>query len=503
MGPVLLCLDSGTTSVKAGAFDGAGRMLAAAERANSALLRNGDHVEQDMRASLEDALAALRECAAKAGGRVAAVVVTGQGDGLWPVDDGMQPVGHALTWLDGRCRALAAALEPQGALEEVRRLTGSKPTPATQSLQLLWLSRNDPDRFKRIRYALRLKEWLFLSLTGSVLAEPSVVMPVWGDWRTGRIEDGVAGAIGLSRGTDLLPELAPVGECRAALLPEMAASIGIAPDATIFLGPGDVQSTLIGLGLGSRPGVSRASIFGTSAIHACHVHEARDVPSEPPGAIAQQFALGDGYLCFHPSFNGANFLKHLRKTMCGLPETISPHYSNLILHPFFEPGGERAPVTTPFASGAAFGLTEATRPEHIAWAGREALAFVARQSHDMMPAPAGALSLGGGLAGDPVFAQFLATLTGIEVQRSTAGHAGLRGLGAIAAKFLFRATDDELGRWIGEPDDRIAPEKGEITRYAQTKYDLFRKTLDMAALHWEPLSKLARDAAGLLEDEKA
>ena len=36
--------------------------------------------------------------------RLIAISVTGQGDGLWPIGADFQPVGRAITWLDGRAR---------------------------------------------------------------------------------------------------------------------------------------------------------------------------------------------------------------------------------------------------------------------------------------------------------------------------------------------------------------------------------------------------------------
>lgn len=37
-----------------------------------------------------------------------------------------------------------------GALDRIEAITGSRPTAAAQSLQLLWLQRHDPDRVQRI-----------------------------------------------------------------------------------------------------------------------------------------------------------------------------------------------------------------------------------------------------------------------------------------------------------------------------------------------------------------
>ncbi|TIM50116.1 MAG: carbohydrate kinase, partial [Mesorhizobium sp.] len=70
MSPFLLCLDSGTTAVKAAAFDRHGRIVASAERQNRALRRDGARIEQDMVATRDDAFAVMSECAAGLGGSV-------------------------------------------------------------------------------------------------------------------------------------------------------------------------------------------------------------------------------------------------------------------------------------------------------------------------------------------------------------------------------------------------------------------------------------------------
>lgn len=504
MNPVLLCLDSGTTAVKAAAFDRHGRMVAMAQGENTALRRDGSLVEQDMEVTRNDAFSVLKACAEKLRDPVEGLIVTGQGDGMWPLDIGGKPVGKAITWLDGRAKSLAADLQQSGDLDAVEAVTFSRPTAASQSLHLLWLQRNDPSRLAQIAHVLRLKEWLFLCLTGKLMGEPGAALPVWGDWRTGKVSTLVEETLGLERGCELLPEFSPVGESRASLSQEAASAIGLPSGVPVLLGPGDVQATLIGLGLGSRAGVSGASIFGTSAIHARWVEDPGAMRAKPPGAMVQQFALGAGYLCFHPSFNGATLLQHLAR-LTGQPlRPVSPAYSAILLHPFFEPGGERAPYTSPHASGAIFGVTAATGPEQLAWAGREALAFIARMSHEMMSTAsgktAGDLALGGGLAGDGEFAAFLSTTLAQGVQRKTSGHAGLTGLAAIGAKFLYNASQEELGsHWIGEADEIVSPQAGEVAAYAEAKYAIFESMLARVSPLWREISQLEERAGNLMK----
>jgi erythritol kinase (D-erythritol 1-phosphate-forming) len=502
MDGLLLCLDSGTTAVKAAAFDLSGRLVATAQRDNGALCREGIRVEQDMANSRRDALAVLRDCVAQLAAPVAGLVLTAQGDGLWPIDSEGQPVGRAMTWLDGRARALAAAPDRAPALAAIEQVTAARPTAASQSLQLLWMQQNEPERLKRIAHVLRLKEWLFHALTGHLMAEPSAVLPVWGDWRTGQISDVVQDQLGLARGAELVPPLVPVGACRAGLTGQVAAQIGLPAGLPVLLGPGDVQATLIGLGLGSQTAVTRASIFGTSAIHACHLPDPGVMREKPAGAMIQRFVMGAGYLCFHPCFNGATVLQHVNRLAPADTLSVAPAYSGILLHPFFEPGGERAPFTTPHASGAAFGLTADSSPEQLGWAAREALCFIARTSHEMMNAPQGALALGGGLASDGGFAGFLATVLNTEVRRTPNGQAGLRGLAAIGARFLLGVDDAALARdWVSLPEETLIPDQGAIANYAQTKFALFSHLIGAVAPCWDGLSVLRDHADQLTKDQ--
>ena len=491
----LLCLDAGTTNVKAAIFDRQGQMIATAEKPNSALRREGRRVEQDMAASRSDAFTVLKLCIEKASVPIDAIIVTAQGDGLWAIDNCGEPVGPALTWLDGRTRTLLGELDAVGHLQRIRATTGSKPTTATQSVQLLWLMQNEPQRLRRIAHALRLKEWLCFSLTGKLLADPSAVLPTWGSWRTGETSRVIQDVLGLERGIELLAELRPVGECRAGLTEHAAHWLGLPAGIPVLQGPGDVQTTLIGLGLGTRPGVRRASIFGTSAIHASHQPDAATIKDTPAGAIVLKFVLGSGYFSVHPCFNGTTLTQHLSNLIDRWPAVIPPAYSSLIMHPFFEPGGERAPYTTPDATGAMIGLSAETSAAEIAWASREALAFIARTSHDIMPVSTGAVALGGGLSADRYFAQWFATVMEAPVLSSSSSHASLRGLAAIGAKYIYATSEAAISEfWLGAPDEILMPETGSVATYAAQKFSQFARTIEALAPAWSTQSAIRRIA---------
>lgn len=494
MGDLIFCLDSGTTSVKAAAFDERGRLVSLKQGPNSALRRSGLAVEQDMDVSRGDAFSVLRECAKEVQGTPVGIIVTGQGDGLWAIDREGKPVGHAMTWLDGRSSAILPDLQASGAVDEIQRLTSTRPNSAMQTLQLVWLKRNDRERYDRISHILRIKEWLFFSLTGSIKAEPASLLHTWGDWKSGAILPELDGLLGLERGAELLPPIEPIGVCRAVLRREVADHLGLPAGLPVLIGPGDVQATSIGLGMGLNPDVNRCSIFGTSAIHTCFGSNPNIMVGKPPGALSQTFALG-GYFCSYPSFNGTTLFEHVARQV-GRPDlarNAKPDYSGVVIHPFYEPGGERSPYLAPDAKGSIFGVTSTTTAEQLAWAAREALVFIARKSHDMMGARSSAIALGGGLAADPYFASFMATATGRPIRRSTEGHASLTGNAVIAAIHLLGLSRETVGAdWIGAPTDIAIPQNGSVAEYAERKYEIFSRLVDVVSPMWRELSELAK-----------
>lgn len=498
MTDAILCLDSGTTVVKAAIFTTGGRLVAVDERPNIALCRAGRHVGQDMAATVDAAVALLVRLAARLDGlKPRVLVVTGQGDGLWPVDKAGRPVGQALTWLDGRASALLPELEASGALQRIREITLSQPTAASQPLQLLWLSRHQPERFDAIAHALRCKEWLQFALTGRALTDPSAVLPSWGDWRRQALSGEIQACLGLSRGLDLLPDMVAMNDAARPLSAAMARATGLPEALPVLLGPGDAQASAIGLGVGVLPGVSRASLFGTSAIHMRHLDSLDAVRADPPGAMLLPFAEPGHYLRLLPCINGAAALAHI-DGLTGAAPDAGYQPSALLVHPFFEPVGERAPLTSADARSAIFGWTAGERPSALTSAAREGLAFAARMSHDLMGDEPGPVAIGGGLAANDHFAGLLASVLGRPVARAAMPHASLAGLGLVGARHLGGGPLAGFApSWFAIEPALIAPDTGPFGHYLHRKYAAFSGLLERVAPLWPDLAAVAAMAERL------
>ena len=492
MSGAILCLDAGTTVVKAVLFSADGTLMALEEEPNRALRRSGLLVEQDMAATAAIAMALLGRLAERLDGRrPGVIVVTGQGDGLWPVDAAGRPAGPAMTWLDGRASALLPELETAGALDHIRQVTLSQPTAASQPLQLLWLARHEPARFAAIHRALRCKEWLQLALTGAVLTDPSAVLPSWGDWQRQTLSREIEACLGLAHGIDLLPDMVAMADAALPLSAAAAAATGLPHGLPVLLGPGDAQASALGLGIGLLPGISRVSLFGTSAIHIRHLTDLAEVRPEPPGAMLLPFVETGQFLRLMPSLNGAAALAHLAPLVG--EAAAAPHQpSGLLVQSFFEPAGERAPVTSPLARSAVLGWTGGDEPAALAAAAREGLAFAARMSHDLMGSEAGPVVLGGGLAADADFARIMAAVLGRPVLRPPARHASLAGLGLVGIRHLSGGRlADHAGRWLAGSPLVDEPDDGPFGAYLSRKYALYATLMERIAPLWPDLAAVA------------
>ncbi|MFC7645982.1 FGGY family carbohydrate kinase [Streptosporangium lutulentum] len=128
---MIVGVDAGTSGVKAVAFAPDGEVVAVESRSLALAHPGPGQVEQDA----ETVVAAVEEVLDRlvAGGvradEVRAAGLTGQGDGLWLLDEQGRPAGPALSWLDGRATPLVDGWMRDGTFEELFRRTGNAAFP--------------------------------------------------------------------------------------------------------------------------------------------------------------------------------------------------------------------------------------------------------------------------------------------------------------------------------------------------------------------------------------
>ena len=147
MTELLIGIDSGTSVVKAVAFDLKGAQIAAFAVPNAYQSGADGAATQSLSQTWADCATALRGLAEKVpnlAARTAAVSVTAQGDGTWLAGPGNRPVGDAWLWLDARAAPTVARLAASPANRARFEATGTGLNTCQQGTQMAHMDRFQP-----------------------------------------------------------------------------------------------------------------------------------------------------------------------------------------------------------------------------------------------------------------------------------------------------------------------------------------------------------------------
>ena len=393
-------VDVGTTVTKAVAFDAQGRALRRAARP-TVLRRGGDgRYEQDGEQVVASVLEVLEELAP---GPVAAVGVTGQGDGLWLLDRAGRPVRPAISWLDARASGIVEEWGASGLLERAYRRTGSLSFAGSAAPLLAWLDANEPAALDRAETAAYCKDMVMQRLTGLRATDVSDASVPFLDPRSRRYDDDLIAAFGLAHRRRLLAEV------RAAPTAPLAADVtGLPRGVPIVAAPYDLPACAWGAGV-ERVG-DGLLIVGTTL--ACQVlTDEVDTSGEPAGLTLSTWD-DHRWLRAMPAMVGAAALDwvlgFVGATVEDLPGLLATGRADgLTVLPFFAEAGERAPFFSPRARARLDGLNMSTTRADVVRAVCESIAYSAR--HCLTAANlTGELTACGGGVRSPAWARIFA-----------------------------------------------------------------------------------------------
>jgi gluconokinase len=171
---VIIGLDVGTTAAKVAAFGLGSSWRHTAIREYPLLQPRPGWQVQDPPTIDAAVQAALGECVAAIGGAtVVALSASTAMHGLIGLDARLQPLTPLITWADARSRDQAAELRATGVAREVYRITGTPIHPMTPLTKLMWFTRHEPELSAHVRWWVGLKDYILLSLTGTLATELS------------------------------------------------------------------------------------------------------------------------------------------------------------------------------------------------------------------------------------------------------------------------------------------------------------------------------------------
>jgi len=291
---------------------------------------------------------------------VQGVGVSGQQHGFVPLDESGKVIRPAKLWCDTsttqECELITQAL---GGEEEAVAKIGNRILPGFTAPKILWMKRNEAERFSRLRHILLPHDYLNYYLTGELFMEfgdasGTAIMDVRSRSWNREVVSAIDPCI-----EDYLPSLSESGTPCGTLRSEIARKYGLSESVLVSAGGGDNMMGAIGTG-NVCEGVATAS-FGTSGT----IYAYNDDPVvDSRGEIAAFCDSTGGYLPLMCTMNvttvSEQFAKLFEKDHNALSASLekAPLGSGgLVLLPYFE--GERTP-SIPSASGVFIGLNGKT-----------------------------------------------------------------------------------------------------------------------------------------------
>jgi xylulokinase len=371
-----LGIDVGTSAIKAILVDERQTVIAEADTP-LAISRPQDlwseQNPEDWWQAVQSAMSHMREKAPAAFADIRSIGLSGQMHGAVLLDGNDQPLRPAILWNDGRSFREAEELgEKHPALS---RAMGVIPMPGFTAPKLLWLARQEPETFKRVKKILLPKDYIRLKLTGSHVSDMSDAAGTW--WLNEAARDWsneALAATGLDRSQmpDLVEGSAPSGTVRG----EIAQQWGWRGDVVVAGGAGDAAAGAVGLGA-IEDGAAFISLGTSGQLFVT----TRDF-SPAPESLVHSFchAVPNRWFQMAAMLNAASCLAwtaSLLKADIGdlLRETEAAYSkpSNLLFLPYL--AGERTPHNDPYARGVFFGLSPETRQTDLVQAVLEGVAF--------------------------------------------------------------------------------------------------------------------------------
>ena len=243
---VYLGIDLGTSAVKLLAVTRRGDIAGEADESYPAIYPAGGMCEQ----SPYEWIAAISRAMRKLNlgkGDVLGIAVGGQMHGSVVLDGDGRSVRPCILWNDGRSHEETKYLNETVGEEALVRMTGNIAFAGFTAPKLMWIKRNEPENFARIRKIMLPKDYVVYRLTGSFTTDMSDASGTL-LYDVGRGEWSEEMCRICSVGRDMLPEVLRSYEIAGRLNEEGAELLGLEAGIPVMAGAADNAAAATGTG---------------------------------------------------------------------------------------------------------------------------------------------------------------------------------------------------------------------------------------------------------------
>ena len=454
-----LGLDIGTSGVKAVLIDERGAIAAQGADSLEVSRPQPGYSEQAPADWWRATVNAVRALPARSRAAVQAVGLSGQMHGATLLDDHDAPLRPAILWNDGR--SAQECLELERREPDSRAITGNIMMPGFTAPKLLWISRHEPEVFRRTACVLLPKDYVRLKLTGEKISDMSDASGT-GWLNVGRREwsDAMLAATGLDRAR--MPQLTEGTFPAGTLSAGAAGELGL-PRVVVAGGGGDNAASAAGLGV-VAPGEAFLSL-GTSGV--LFVVTDRFRPNAGRAAHAFCHCLPDRWHQMSVMLSAAASLDWAARLAgeSDLPRLVAAAEARGLTRqaPFFLPylSGERTPHNDPHARGVFFGIGADTVAADLTMSVLEGVAFAFADGLDVLleaGSSVGDISVTGGGARLAFWGELIAAALNRPLTYRHGGEVGAA-LGAARLARLASGAERVEDVCVAPPvDRRIEPD---------------------------------------------
>lgn len=288
--PLVIAVDSSTTSTKAIVVDPAGKVLAEGRcdiRMHTPGVDRYEHDPREWWSSTREAVgSALASLSAGDRERVVALSVTPQRQSFALFAEDGTPVRPGILWLDGRATAQVARIGSK----RVHQLSGFQPDVTPSIYKIAWLAEHEPQHVQQADRIAGVHGYLVHEMTGEWVDSQATADSL-GLLDMARLEfsDELVALAGLR--PQQLPRLVPPGSVAGELLAPVASDWGLPAPIPVIACCGDGQAA--GLGCGATGADEAYLNMGTALVAGVHSpsYEVGDVYRTDAAGLPGQYVL--------------------------------------------------------------------------------------------------------------------------------------------------------------------------------------------------------------------
>ncbi|GKX27668.1 carbohydrate kinase [Vallitalea longa] len=501
-------IDSGTTSIKAVLFNLKGKEIAKKAFALTGIFPKENQYEEDMYEIWGKAKLCIKDITSRySKDNIVGIGITAQGDGLWMVDENIEPVRNGCCFCDGRASEFVDEWVKDGTCDKLFELTGTRIFTGNQNGIVRWMEKYEKENLDKSKHLLHLKDYLFYKFTGEITTDATDQSLIMINQKDRTYMDEAFKICGIEKYRDKYPPIKSAKENAFHILGELADELKLNKDVIVTSGPMDVGACALGSGVIQKGHC--CSIIGTAALHEMVIDE--PLKDNIKAGMTVAHVMEGKWLRLMASLAGTPNLEWMLNTigkqiiidakeagdnvysyMEKVIESVPIGSRGIMYHPYLLAGGERAPFTDSRARASYTGISVKHTLDDIIRATYEGVAFAMLDCYQHMPLNIEQVTICGGGAKSNIWCQMFADVLGKKIITVKGEELGAKGViinNAIVQGFYkdyLEAVEETV-----EVNKIFEPNIINQKKYMEY-YGLYKRTYQVLQETWKLREKLIK-----------